>query len=282
MPVTIRLPNIHPEDALSHFRRWLRRQLERRRSRSAGRLQFSLYSVIDEVLEQEQRRHRGENPNGMIMYVRDPLPNSDSFQDAAWELVARGVIRPALTRPDGHQTVFTGTEFVVTEYGERWVAEASPVDVIPSESGRFGSILASYRELFGEAYHARAQEAMQCYQAHAYLACCTMCGAAAEAILLSLAIERTQDQRAVLNAYRGGAGRSRVERILSNQQNNVVRDQLEEFGALIKYWRDDAAHAVRSRLTEQEAFMALLLLLRLATFAHERWAEITSPTAGAS
>jgi hypothetical protein len=207
--------------------------------------------------------------------VRDAFPNSESFQDAAWELCSRGILRPALTRPDQTSVLFTGREFVVTDNGRRWVTSTNGLDLIPSESGRFAGALGTYASLFGQAYLARSQEAIACYEARAFLACCTMCGAAAEAIFLKLAIAKRQDRDEVLRAYRGANGRSRVEGMVNEQLNGHLRSEIAEFTALLKYWRDNASHVTESRLTEQESFMSMLLLLRFAATAHERWIDLT-------
>jgi hypothetical protein len=44
---------------------------------------------------------------------------------------------------------------------------------------------------------------------------------------------------------------------------------------LLNYWRDSAAHGRNSHIGENEAYTALLLLLRFAMFASDRWAELT-------
>jgi hypothetical protein len=275
MPVNISLPHIPPDDAISHLRQWLNVRVRRRReSQNSERFQFDLFSVVDALMEREQSTHRQQNPVGIVTYRRDPFPNSASFQDAVWELTGRGILRPSLVR-NSSSVEFNGREFVLTEYGERWVTDSTQIDLIPSESGRFAGALGSYAWLFGAAYHAKSQEAMACYQAHAYLACCAMCGAAAEAILLLIAITRHGDRDEVLALYRRASGRSQIESIVVQHLNSRIRDEILQFTALLKYWRDSASHVSESRLTEQEAFMAMLLLLRFASFAHERWRDIT-------
>ena len=72
-----------------------------------------------------------------------------------------------------------------------------------------------YQVRFGPGFYERAQEAVRCYGAHAYLACCVMCGASAESILLAIAIAKKGDEEEVLRLYATAQGRSRVE-------NNIV------------------------------------------------------------
>jgi len=45
---------------------------------------------------------------------------------------------------------------------------------------------------------------------------------------------------------------------------------------LLKYWRDESAHGIESKIQEEEAFTSLLLLLRFAQFADSRWQDLTT------
>jgi hypothetical protein len=274
MQTKIRLPPTSQEDALVQVRSWLRDQLEKRRGDTP--LLFDVFSVVDALLKLEMPRVRERlEIHGMHVFERDPYTDSTPFMAAVWELVGRGVLVPVLQRTDERVPTFTGRHFVVTEYGERWIQGTAAVDYIPTEPERFGAVLGRHRELLGGVYHSRSQEALACYQAHAYLGCAVMCGAAAEAILLRVAIAK-RGEEAVVPAYRGANGRSRVENMVVGQLGDHLRNAFLEFTALLKYWRDHAAHATESRLSEEEAFMAMLLLLRFALFAHERWAELTA------
>jgi hypothetical protein len=44
---------------------------------------------------------------------------------------------------------------------------------------------------------------------------------------------------------------------------------------LLKYWRDSSAHGRAVRISELEAWTSLLLLLRFARWADERWEGLT-------
>ncbi len=70
-----------------------------------------------------------------------------------------------------------------------------------------------YTEKFGAGFNQRAQEAIRCYGAHAYLACCTMYGAATESIFLRTAIE-FKNEEDVMKLYISASGRSKVEKLL--------------------------------------------------------------------
>jgi hypothetical protein len=71
-------------------------------------------------------------------------------------------------------------------------------------------MLEPYREKFGPSFHQRVQEAIRCYGAHAYLACCAMCVAAAESALLSIVIAKVNDENDILVKYRSANGRKKL------------------------------------------------------------------------
>ncbi len=87
--------------------------------------------------------------------------------------------------------------FSVTKFGETWLEENQEDTFVPTEPERFAELLAPYRSRFGAGFHERAQQAVRCYGAHAYLACCTMCGAAAESIILATAMIKESYQKAL-------------------------------------------------------------------------------------
>jgi hypothetical protein len=209
-------------------------------------------------------------------YTYDPVPNSAPFHEAAWALVSRGILRPSTTFDGRTAPTVSGIHFGLTAYARKWLDQAPTVVVLPSEYGRFGQLLAGHAVRFGPGYHVRSQEAVGCYQAHTYLACCAMCGAAAEAITLALAIAKTGDEERVRKDYESAGGRGRMEKLLMAQQNALVMRELPNYLDLLKYWRDSAAHGLASPIQEAEAFTSLLLLLRFAQFASDRWADLTT------
>jgi len=95
-------------------------------------------------------------------------------------------------------------------------------ECIPSEYGRFSQLLAGHSDRFGNSYQVRSQEAVSCYRAHTYLACCVMCGAASESVLLALAIPKTGNEERVLRDYGTATGRSKIEKLLLSQQNIAI------------------------------------------------------------
>jgi hypothetical protein len=128
------------------------------------------------------------------------------------------------------------------------------------EYGRFAELLARHADRFGNAYHARSQEAVRCYQANAYLACCAMCGAAAESILLRIAIAQTGDESRVLKEYRSAGGRGRLERLIGGRLSQPMKESLAHYMDLLKYWRDDSAHGASVMFDEEVAFTANALV----------------------
>ena len=159
---------------------------------------------------------------------------------------------------------------------ERWLWSADPRFHIPTKPGRLATILAGFSTKFGPGFDQRAQEAVKCYSALTYLACCAMCGAAAESILLAVAIDHRGDAEAVLRDYRASGGRTRVERSLLGQVSEPVSSRFRMFMDLLNYRRDDSSHGVASTIDEPEAFDALSRLMSFAHFVSDQWVALTS------
>jgi hypothetical protein len=103
-----------------------------------------------------------------------------------------------------------------------------------------------------------------------------MCGAAAESVLLAIAIAKTKDEAEVLDAYRQRDGRRKVMHIIFvNPSVATLRSRFETGFNLLTYWRDEAAHGGSSTISELEAYDALGRLLRLATLGAENWTQLT-------
>lgn len=195
---------------------------------------------------------------------------------AAWDLCRRGILRPGVEAFDAQATAdgASGNGYSITPFGEQWLKEAESDDFVPTEPERFGQMLARHRRRFGPAFQERGQEAIRCYGAHAYLACCTMCGAAAESVLLSTASAKS-DEATVAAMYSTSGGRRRVENLLFGQARAELREECKGYLTLLKYWRDQAAHGRSSGITDNEAYTSLALLLRLAIFVEDNWDDLT-------
>lgn len=202
---------------------------------------------------------------------------SPVFMDAAWELCRRGVLRPGV-REWQQQETRTGTAglgFSVTPFGRTWLAEADLDVFVPTEPESFAKLLAPYTTRFGIGFKQRSQEAIRCYGSHAYLACCTMCGAAAESVLLAVAVAKTGDEAHVLKMYCAAQGRSRVEKLVVGQAPEPIRRNIEGLSSLLKYWRDVTAHGMAAEVEDIEAYTSLALLLRYSQYVHESWNDLT-------
>ena len=201
-----------------------------------------------------------------------------AFVAAAWELCRRGVIRPGVRQLHTQSTEqgSAGEGYSVTPFGVQWAAESDRDDFVPTEPQRFAQMLAPYVKRFGPGFHERAQEAVRCYGAHAYLACCAMCGASAESILLAAAIAKRGDDY-VLKTYASAAGRSRVQTDLLVHVPEALRQEFNNLSILLRYWRDEAAHGKPSGIADNEAYTSLALLLRLAKFVDENWKGLVPP-----
>lgn len=227
----------------------------------------------DVYLPNVMRQVVGNNQPGEDQRIRQMSP---TFYDAAWELCRRGILRPGV-RAHGLQSTDDGSAgngYSITPFGRQWAEEAENDDFVPTEPQRFGQMLKPFAVRFGPAFAERAQEAIRCYGAHAYLACCAMCGAAAEAVLLSAAIAKNGEE-ATLSAYAGASGRSRVQSALLGQANAFLRQEFNNLSVLLKYWRDSAAHGGAVSIKDNEAYTSLALLLRLAQFVDAEWESLT-------
>jgi hypothetical protein len=103
-----------------------------------------------------------------------------------------------------------------------------------------------------------------------------MCGAAAESILLALAIAKTCNEDAVIKEYRVPAGRKKTIDSLVGQLSFGVQGQFRSLMRLLSYWRDDAAHGMASPISAAEADEAMRQLHVLSQFADRHWAELTT------
>ncbi len=254
-------------DATTLLLRWLR-QPDHGNYGSYG------YGVYLPALVRTHLAKQGVQHHDQETRLREMMP---MLYAAAWDLCRRGILRPGVRAFDAQATAdgASGNGYSITPFGTQWLAEADHDDFVPTEPERFAQMLAPYRERFGPSFQERAQEAIRCYGAHAYLACCTMCGAAAEAILLATAIAKS-DEATVLKQYNTSGGRRRIENLILGKAREDLRSEYVGYMTLLKYWRDQASHGKVSGIKDNEAYTSLALLLRFAIFVNENWAEITT------
>ena len=202
---------------------------------------------------------------------------SPNFYAAAWELCRRGILRPGIRRY-GQQSTDDGSAgngYSITPFGKVWLSEGSKDSFVPTEPERFAKLLSSFRDRFGGGFYQRAQEAVRCYGAHAYLACCAMSGAATESVLLSIAIAK-RDEESVLHDYRRAGGRKKIEDSIVGKLDSATQTEFRGFSSLLHYWRDESAHGASKSIADNEAFTSLALLLRFCIFVDQRWNDLTS------
>ena len=177
---------------------------------------------------------------------------SGVFMEAAWELCRRGVLRPGVAKQGG-QGISGGNGYTITSAGERWLRNADPAELLLMVPGSLAETLNGFAGRFGEGYQQRVQDALICRFAQAWLACCSMVGAAAESVLLALAIAKQRDEDGVLDAYRRASGRRKVTDMLLQGLPEHLQIELKTFMSLLSYWRDDAAHGTAVDISQARA-----------------------------
>jgi len=78
----------------------------------------------------------------------------------------------------------------------------------------------------------------------------------------------------ILKKYCSANGRRSIENILIGKARKQLQDDYKAYAALLKYWRDEAAHGRASKIEDNEAYTSLALLLRLAMFINDNWDEL--------
>jgi hypothetical protein len=202
---------------------------------------------------------------------------SSVFLDAAWELCRRGIVRPGIRAHFEHVTAdgSAGYGYSLTPYGGTWLDDPGHKLFIPTEPERFGEMLGGYKSKFGAGFHQRAQEAVRCYEAGAYLGCAAMCGASAESILLALAMQKKTEEE-VLKLYLAASGRKKIEDLIVGRAATQIQSEFRGLTSLLKYWRDAASPGTSVILSSNEAYTSLTELYRFAVYSSDHWAELTT------
>lgn len=196
------------------------------------------------------------------------------FADALWDFCRKGIMRPGVEYQLNSTIQEIDEGFAITEYGENWLSKYGNNALLPANPDRFTQLFNDFQPLFGRSYFQRAKEAVSCFQVGTYLACCVMCGAATKSILLAAAFV-ANDQEMVLKKYKGRDGRREVEKMLFTQAGAGHHEQYKKYTDLIKYWRDETGHGHETDIDVNEAYIAMLTLLRFAAFMRDNWNEIT-------
>lgn len=256
------------EQALAYIINWLKTKIIiKPNNQGLEPYGFDLYR---DLLKDKLKIEPIDPHNPKTIEEKIPLLN------AIWDLCTRGILRPGATTfgwnysSTSDMKIPIGSYFALTNYGVKWLNQENPDDVLPLEYKRFSKLLSTYNSKFGKPFSLRAQEAVGCYEAHRYYACCAMCGAAAESVLLAPALIKIGEQEA-LSIYQRSGGRGRIRNALIGKAKGDIQGNFDACLTLINYWRDESAHGTARGIGENEAFTSLLLLLRFARLVNDEW-----------
>jgi hypothetical protein len=196
------------------------------------------------------------------------------FSEAAWELCRRGILRPGIRSFGGQGDGHTGHGYTITALGRDWIGRRAIMPIVFDRT-RLGQLFESFSTRLGRGFQQRATEAATCHALSCYLASCAMCGAAAESVLLCVAIAKTGDEASVLKTYLAAHGRKRTIDSIVQGARPSVADPFKAATSLLSYWRDEAAHGIVSEISEIEAHTALGRLVRFSQFTCDNWTELT-------
>jgi hypothetical protein len=238
------------------------------RNNRAGGYGYDLYARTGAQLAAQQRYPHEHFIEGRVREL------SPIFYEAAWELCRRGIVRPGVRRA-GEQAVEEGG-YSLTAAGRAALENLDAATILIAQPGSLAATFNGYRGRFGDGFHQRAMEAIRCRNAEAWLACCAMVGAAAESVLLAIAISKEGDEEQVLRAYRGVRGRQAVLNIIVGQADAQRRNTLTTFASIVSLWRDDAAHGQASPIDTSNADEALRQLLHMCQWVAREWDNLTA------
>jgi hypothetical protein len=195
------------------------------------------------------------------------------FSDAAWDLCRRGILRPGVQELGGQGDGHTGNGYTVTALGRDWIGKGALTPIVFDQS-RLAQLFDRLSKRLGRGFQQRATEAAMCHALGCYLASCAMCGAAAESILLSVAVAKCEDEATVLKTYLASQGRKRTIDGIVHGLRSGIAEPFKAATSLLSYWRDEAAHGTVSEISEIEAYTALGRLVRFAQFTCDNWTDI--------
>jgi hypothetical protein len=253
-----------PEHFLVFALSWLRGDVDKSRDNDR-QCDFYAQAVAWDWCLQQEKTQDGKRRDALVAVAIE----------AAWELVRRGILRPGgRLFPDGNAS--DPGRFSLTTRGRQWLADADESHFILMQPGALAQAFKAFEKRFGEGFLQRSHEALRCREADAWLAGCAMCGAAAESILLALAIAKSGDEDATIKEYRTGSGRKKTIDALVGQKPSKVQSEFRSSMSILSYWRDDAAHGLASPISPAEAEEAVRQLLILSQLADRHWDELTA------
>lgn len=210
-----------------------------------------------------------ENPDRIAEKHYSPV-----FFDAAWVLCQRGVIRPGVRDSGGQSTSAGG--YSLTSTGKRKLKTLDSTGVLIMNSDPLSQAFAEFESRFGGSFTQRAIEAIKCRDMGSDLACCAMAGAAAEAVLIATAVEKTREENAVLTMYQAPKGLRNVQNLVTGGATKQLQEGLSGYTGIISMWRDEAAHGKATLVNSANSDEALRQLLRFCQFVEGNWDELTA------
>ncbi|MGV1793810.1 hypothetical protein [Rhizobium sp. A37_96] len=194
--------------------------------------------------------------------------------DAASELCARGILRPGPKITEHITSPAWG--YSLTSNGRKSLPEIDDTDIVLYQPGALAAAFSSYTMTFGEAFSQRSQEAVKCRNANAWLGCCAMAGAAAEAIMLAVAFAKTKDEDKVRKDYNGAGGRQKILNLIIGPLLDWQKTSFKSYTGIIAHWRDEAAHGAPTALSTANADEALRQLLHMCQWVKKYWDDLTT------
>jgi hypothetical protein len=261
------------DEALDSLIGWLREL-----AKSQGQAHVGLESFLQErVLAAQNLDERPKDENGNPWSTQPDLAtNTEPYLDAAAEMCRLGVIATTPVWNKYENQFTTRAQYRITARGVSWLLEKKHDPVLPTEPEAFRKALEKHVVRFGDVYRTRAAEALACFHAQCYYACCVMAGAAAEAILVCVATEKSGNAEEVMKQIGSAGGRKKLIAAIKSQQNGHLQSAVDQFTTLVAYYRDDAAHGVAVAIDEDIARLAVMMLLGLARLCDDRWDELTA------
>jgi hypothetical protein len=197
------------------------------------------------------------------------------FADAAWCLSRMGILRPgakfsSINNPKDQMG------YTLTGQGLKWV-QANTSEFLYKSPSHFSEILDKFSNLYGDGFKSRSQEACSAYSVGLYFSACAMSGAAAESIMLKVAIlkqDKSEDE--ILQSYESRNGVKWILDYVTGKARKEIRERLGIFSQLIKYRRDSSSHGKALEINEFDAYDSVSRLIWLSIFIKDNLKEVIS------
>ena len=234
----------------------------------AGMYGYDYYGRAVATRVAEQRTRNGQEQASLTAEYT-PL-----FEEAGWLLSLRGVLRPGVKAMGGQAADPGG--YSLTSAGQQRLDELDETGALVYQSSPLIDTFRGYADRYGDGFVQRAVEAVRCRDAGVWLASCVMSGAAAEAVLLAIAIAKSGSEDAALARYRAANGRRETLNFITGQATQYRKDTLRDFTGIISVWRDEAGHGASTSISTANADEALRQLLHMCQWTAREWEALTA------